>query len=127
MPRVKWLRDEILLVAEVGLENQWVSEPPDEEIEAVSVLLRSGKLHAQHIEIDEKFRNWNGVKRKYYDLYTARSSYPGKRTNGGKTTLAVVQFLEKNPDVVKAEAVQVRKMLAGGSYSKRRIPGLLEE
>ena len=81
----KWLRDEILLVAEVGIRLGWPTTGPKEEISRVSNLLAGGTMHGREFLPGPKFRNVNGVSRKYFDLYSARPSYEGKGNEGNRS------------------------------------------
>lgn len=55
------LRDEILLVAEVGIRLGWPTTGPKEEVSRVSSLLASGTMHGEEFLPGPKFRNVNGV------------------------------------------------------------------
>lgn len=75
----KWLRDEILLVAEIGIRLGWPATGPKEEISRVSNLLARGVMYGGEFLPGPKFRNVNSVSRKYFDLHSARPSL--SRTN----------------------------------------------
>ncbi|WP_419126603.1 hypothetical protein [Corynebacterium sp. MSK122] len=104
----KWLRDEILLVAEVGILLGWPTTGPTEEVSRVSSLLASGTMHGEEFLPGPKFRNVNGVSRKYFDLYSARPSYEGKATNGGKATQEIAALAESGPQLVLRLAEDIR-------------------
>lgn len=117
----KWLRDEILLVAEVGIRLGWPTTGPKEEISRVSSLLASGIMHGEEFLPGPKFRNVNGVSRKYSDLYSARPSYEGKATNGGKATQEIAALAESDPQLVLRLAEDIRRMLEKGHYDRREL------
>jgi len=117
----KWLRDEILLVAEVGIKLGWPSSCPERELSRVAELLAEGLMHGGGVELGPKFRNVNGVGRKYSDLYSARPSYVGKPTNGGKTTAGIAALAAQDPQLVTYLAEDVRRMLATRSYRRKDL------
>lgn len=118
------LRDEILFVAEVGIRLGWPTTGPNEEISRVSSLLASGTMHGEEFLPGPKFRNVNGVSRKYFDLYSARPSYEGKATNGGKATQKIAALAESDLQLVLRLAEDVRRMLAIGHYERKNVPFL---
>lgn len=117
----KWLRDEILLVAEVGIKLGWPSSCPERELSRVAELLAGGLMHGDGVELGSKFRNVNGVGRKYSDLYSVRPSYVGKPTNGGKATAGIAALAEQDPQLVTYLAEDVRRMLATRSYRRKDL------
>ena len=117
----KWLRDEILLVAEIGIRLGWPATEPKEEISRVSNLLARGVVYGDEFQPGPKFRNVNGVSRKYFDLYSARPSYEGKATNGGKATQEIAALAESDPQLVLRLAEDIRRMLAKGHYERRYL------
>ena len=124
--RVPWNRDEILVVAAIGIKYGWPNTPPHSEMEKLSSLLRRCAVHPE-IELGEentKFRNVNGVERKYYDLLTARPGYPGNATNGGITTLSIVEYMIEHQIEVFEAGIKIRQMLESDTYRSFVIPGL---
>ena len=117
----KWLRDEILLVAEIGIRLVWPATGPKEEISRVSNLLARGVVYGDEFQPGSKFRNVNGVSRKYFDLYSARPSYEGQTTNGGKATREIAALAESNPQLVVRLAEDIRRMLAEGKYERKNL------
>lgn len=117
----KWLRDEILLVAEVGIRLGWPTTGPKEEISRVSNLLAGGTMHGREFLPGPKFRNVNGVSRKYFDRYSARPSYDGKATNGGKATKEIAALAESDTQLVLRLAEDIRRMLAEGKYERKNL------
>ncbi|HAT1143345.1 TPA: hypothetical protein I8V12_002483, partial [Corynebacterium striatum] len=96
------------------------------EIEKLSSLLRRCAVHPE-IELDEedtKFRNVNGVERKYYNSLTARPEYPGKATNGGKITHPIVEYMIEHQMEVFEAGIKIRQMLESDTYRSFVIPGL---
>lgn len=117
----KWLRDEILLVAEVGIRLGWPTTGPKEEISRVSSLLASGTMHGEEFLPGPSFRNVNGVSRKYFDLYSVRPSYEGKATNGGKAMQEIAALAESDSQLVLRLAEDFPRMLAKGHYERKDI------
>mgnify|MGYP006982063811 FL=1 len=117
----KWLRDEILLVAEIGIRLGWPATGPKEEISRVSNLLARGVMYGDEFQPGPKFRNVNGVSRKYFDLYSARPSYEGQTTNGGKATQEIAALAESDPQLVMRLAENIRRMLAEGKYERKNL------
>lgn len=115
------LRDKILLVAEVGIRLGWPTTGPKEEISRVSNLLARGVVYGDDFQPGSKFRNVNGVSRKYFDLYSARPSYEGQTTNGGKATQEIAALAESDPQLVLRLAENIRRMLAEGKYERKNL------
>jgi len=117
----KCLRDEILLVAEIGIRLGWPTTGPKEEISRVSNLLTGGVMYGEGFQPGPKFRNVNGVGQKYSDLYTARPSYEGKTTNGGYATQEIASLAESDPQLVLRLAGDIRRMLAEGRFERKTL------
>lgn len=108
-------------MAEIGIRLGWPATEPKEEISRVSNLLARGVVYGDEFQPGPKFRNVNGVSRKYFDLYSARPSYEGKATNGGKATQEIAALAESDPQLVLRLAEDIRRMLAKGHYERRYL------
>lgn len=78
-------------------------------------------MYGDEFQPGPKFRNVNGVSRKYFDLYSARPSYEGQTTNGGKATQEIAALAESDPQLVLRLAEDIRRMLAEGKYERKDL------
>lgn len=81
-------------------------------------------MYGEAFQPGPKFRNVNGVGRKYSDLYSARPPYEGLTTNGGKATQEIAVLAESDPQLVLRLAGDIRRMLAEGCYERKTLPFL---
>ena len=93
--------DETLIVAELGYRHSWASYTTiSEEIEGISKALRNSNLGEKYAS-DPKFRNINGIQRKYEDLKTRTPGYTGKLTRGSRNDYLAIAMFEQFPDLAR--------------------------
>ena len=112
------------MVADIGIRLGWPATGPKEEKSRVSNLLARGVVYGDEFQPGPpgpKFRNVNGVSRKHFDLYSARPSYQGQTTNGGKATQEIAALAESDPQLVLRLAGDIRRILAEGKYERKNL------
>ncbi|WP_412076735.1 HNH endonuclease [Streptomyces xanthophaeus] len=111
----KWTRDELILACDLVVRNGWEGlAAEDPRIAELSDLLQV--LAAYPVEERAAtYRNRNGAARKTYDIATHHPDYTGKRTNGGRLDVVVLQdFLDRPAEMAQA-AQLLRKGLKAGT------------
>lgn len=112
----KWADEGILIVLALAHQMGW---PPsldtsDPKVLKVSDLLNKANFHPESIR-GPKFRNPDGVSRKYYDLRSNHPNYTGKPTNGGQATKRIIADYHEDPYRTLARAEAVLKSLDSGN------------
>lgn len=93
--RVDWSWDEIVIVCDVMASNNWQSlSKSDPRIADLSEFLRKQPAALE----SEDFRSVGSISRKLEDIRSVSSAYERKATKGGKTTRAVVEAFEADPE-----------------------------
>ncbi|MFC8272189.1 HNH endonuclease [Streptomyces sp. NPDC057271] len=114
MPRISWVRDELLLACALVVENNWRElRQGDPRVLELSDLLRSLPLHGD-ASVDLRFRSSNSVSRKTTDIATAHPSYTGSMTKGGVPTQKIVSDFLERPQYMQAAADALRAAIASG-------------
>lgn len=107
----KWTRDELILACDLVVRNGWEGlAAEDPRIVELSALLQVLAAYPEE-ERAATYRNRNGAARKTYDIATHHPDYTGKRTNGGRLDVVVLQDFLDRP----AEMAQVAQLLRDGS------------
>ncbi|OZD05113.1 HNH endonuclease [Rhodococcus sp. 06-235-1A] len=109
--RLDWVRDEVILVCDVLMDNDWdYLGANDPRVLELSTLLQKMPLYPPEIRGD-KFRNPNGVARKTADIATQHPDYKGKPTKGGAVDKEVLAEYLRSPDRMRAVAAALRSSL----------------
>ncbi|MCX5303724.1 HNH endonuclease [Streptomyces sp. NBC_00160] len=110
----KWTRDELILACDLVVRNGWEGlAAEDPRIAELSDLLQV--LAAYPVEERAAtYRNRNGAARKTYDIATHHPEYTGKRTNGGRLDVVVLQdFLDRPAETAQAAHLLREGLRAG--------------
>ncbi|MFF8604426.1 HNH endonuclease [Streptomyces sp. NPDC015346] len=114
MPRISWVRDELLLACALVVENDWRElRQGDPRVLELSDLLRSLPLHGD-ASVDPRFRSPNSVSRKTTDIATAHPAHTGGMTKGGAPTQKIVSDFLEQPQDMLAAADALRAGIASG-------------
>ncbi|MER7954509.1 HNH endonuclease [Streptomyces sp. NPDC096030] len=114
MPRISWVRDELLLACSLVAGNGWQElRQGDPRVLELSDLLRSLPLHGD-ASVDPRFRSPNSVSRKTTDIATAHPGYTGSMTKGGLPTQKIVNDFLESPQEMLAAAEALRAVVASG-------------
>lgn len=114
MAQINWCYDELVLAAELLLQNNWKAiRKSDPRARALSELLREGRLHAGAV-LPPSFRSSSSIQRKTYDMLTADPEYHGKPTRGGKLEEIVLSQFKTDPEGMQSLASGIRAALRAG-------------
>lgn len=102
--KVSWMREEVILALELYLERNMATRA---DWGALSDFLRRLPVE-QHLAEDPKFRNWQGVRNKLYNLQSLDTGGHRGRPNAGAATVSTWAEFERDLGRVRAAAAEVR-------------------
>ena len=98
-----WTWDEQLLAFDLYLKAGY-QDASDDDVQALSSLLRSASIHPGHSR-NPSFRSPSSVARKLSDIQTHHPTYDGKRTSGSKLDKRVWAEFGDNPDRARVSSI----------------------
>jgi 5-methylcytosine-specific restriction protein A len=101
--QANWTYDELVLAGALFVRSGWRElRPNNEQVIALSHLLRSLPIHGRGTRADPAFRSPGSVSRKLGDLNTSRPSYTKIATKGGKGTRRVIEeFIQHEAEMLE--------------------------
>lgn len=111
--RIPWVRDEIILAADLRNSAGRHLSMSDLQVIELSNLLRRAKFHAI-AKRDPSFRSPGSVRRKMADVGTSDPKYTGRATKGNSLDAGVREDFEADPDAMHALALLIRRLIEEG-------------
>lgn len=109
--RIGWLRDELLLAADLVSRNNWSALRANNAAAVeLSRLLRRGTLHPGKV-LPDNFRSPWSIQRKTFDLATSDPSYRGRATRGARRDAEVLAEFRHDVEGMQTAAAEVRRLL----------------
>ena len=106
--KLSWTREEVILALDLYLAKGMATR---EDWEELSAFLRSLPLE-RHLAADPRFRNWQGVRNKLYNLQWLHTDGQQGRENAGEMTRSVWEDFGTDQPRVVAEAEAIRNARA---------------